>query len=390
MIAKFCKEIAVYTDGIMSMDKYIIGMIEVIPMKILEEGLRKELLVMLGEKLNEKLKFGAIKSYEEFELLLTNVGEELDSLKRGVEYIQDMLNIQGLKIWYDEYNKLVSVYVDAEWEFIREEVLPDEALKWASSENATEGEANLEVEVGNLKKDENGLTFCGRLINAVIKFCHPSNTTYVPKTLSFYKADSNSVRITMNTFMRIRKCIGANGLYGIDKLLGFMTLGEIYKIEETLNSVFKSDRANLDIDARNFGTLNNLFKDVDKMYFAAKRRLKPKLDQLMASLEKIGLYYILKTMILRELNLSAKADSYKIYLLIETLNDSLVNEVQHGRYDNLHREELAAEATFLHQLSDLSTRLGFSDPLTKIYFKPKAIEHIPIIMSYVLYNLVST
>jgi Hereditary spastic paraplegia protein strumpellin len=110
----------------------------------------------------------------------------------------------------------------------------------------------------------------------------------------------------------------------------------------------------------------------------------------MASLEKIGLYYILKTMILRELNLSAKADSYKIYLLIETLNDSLVNEVQHGRYDNLHKEELAAEATFLHQLSDLSTRLGFSDPLTKVYFKPKAIEHIPIIMSYVLYNLVST
>jgi WASH complex subunit strumpellin len=139
MIAKCCKEIAVYTDGIMSMDKYIIGMIAVIPMKILEEGLRRELLVMLGDNLNKKLRFGNVKTYEEFESLLTNVGEELDSLKRGVEYIQDMLNIQGLKIWYDEYNKLVSVYVDAEWEFIREEVLPDEALKWASSENKTEG-----------------------------------------------------------------------------------------------------------------------------------------------------------------------------------------------------------------------------------------------------------
>jgi hypothetical protein len=94
-------------------------------------------------------------------------------------------------------------------------------------------------------------------------------------------------------------------------------------------------------------------------------------------------------MILRELSLSAKADSHKIYLLIETLNESLVNEVQHGRYDNLQREELEAEATFLKQLSDLGVRMGFSDPLTKVYFKPKAIEHIPIIMSYVLYNLVT-
>jgi len=32
-------------------------------------------------------------------------------------------------------------------------------------------------------------------------------------------------------------------------------------------------------------------------------------------------------MIMRELQISAKADSQKTYLLIETMNDSLVNEV---------------------------------------------------------------
>ena len=58
-------------------------------------------------------------------------------------------------------------------------------------------------------------------------------------------------------------------------------------------------------------------------------------------------------------------------------------------YNLTHLQELEAEATFLHQLSDLSTGMGFSDPLSKVYFKPKAIEHIPIIMSYVLYNLVN-
>jgi Hereditary spastic paraplegia protein strumpellin len=194
----------------------------------------------------------------------------------------------------------------------------------------------------------------------------------------------------MNTFMRIRKCIGANGLHGIDKLLGFMTLGELYKIEGHLANIYKVDRASLDNDSNNFGTLNNLFKDVDKLYLVAKKRLKVTLDKMMDSLEKIGLYYILKSMILRELSLSAKADSHKIYLLLETLNDSIINEVQHGRFDNLQREELEAESTFLDQLSDFSIRMGFGDALNKVYFKPNSIEHIPMIMSYVLYNLVSS
>jgi len=87
-----------------------------------------------------------------------------------------------------------------------------------------------------------------------------------------------NVRITMNTFMRIRKCIGANGLHAIDKLLGFMTLGEIYKIQEQLNKLQIADRQNLEFDARNFGSLNNLFKDVEKLYAAAKKRHKPRLD----------------------------------------------------------------------------------------------------------------
>lgn len=91
----------------------------------------------------------------------------------------------------------------------------------------------------------------------------------------------------------------------------------------------------------------------------------------MNSLEKIGLYCILRTMVLRELNLCSKSDSQKVFLLIENINESMVNEVQKGRYDNLlQKEEILAEATFLSQLSDLSVRLGFAEPINKIYFRP--------------------
>ena len=368
-------------------------MIEVIPMNILEEGLRRELTIMIGGKLDSQLRFSKFKKFSDFESLITQVGEELDSLKKAVEYIQDMLNIYGLKIWYDEYNKLVSTYIDIEWNYVRNRELPDEALKWASSENQDGNkDKGAEISIKHLKPSENALTFLGRLINALIRYCDPRHTCYIPKTLSFYSMAGGDgggrVSITMNTIMRIRKCIGVNGLHGVDKLLSFMILSELYSIQDVLKKVMPRERYKLKDEGKKLGDLNGLTLGVDTIYSGAKRRLKDTLDKILTSLEKIGLYYILRTLTLRELNLAARNDSQKIYLLLETLNESLVNEVQNGRYDLLQREELEAESTFLNQLANLSTRLGFADPLNKVYFKPQPLENIPLIMAYTLYNSV--
>ena len=292
----------------MSMDNYIIGVIEVIPMEILEEGLRKELLITLGGKLNEKLRFKDVKNFSEFEQILSNLGEELDSIKKALEYIQDMLNIYGLKIWYDEYNKLISSYIDVEWNFIRSKELPDEALKWAASEiQPTEEKAK--VVTRHLKVSENSLTFIGRTINALINLCRPDKTDYVRKTLSFYDSESKNVLVTMNTFLRLRNCLGVNGLAGIDKLLSFMIVSEHYVVQKELKKIVKSDKLNLKNESESFGMLNKVVNDIDKIYDGAKKRLKPRLDSIITALEKIGLYTILREMTLRELNLSSKSDS---------------------------------------------------------------------------------
>jgi len=123
--------------------------------------------------------------------------------------------------------------------------------------------------------------------------------------------------------------------------------------------------------------LNKAVKDIDRIYESAKKRLKSKLDNIVTSLEKIGLYTILREMTLRELNLSSKSDSQKVFLLLENMNEAVTNEVQRGRYDNLQKEEIYAEATFLSQIAELSVRMGFADPVNKIYFRPTAIEMVP-------------
>jgi galactose-1-phosphate uridylyltransferase len=77
------------------MEKYLIGIIEVVPFAILNEGLRKELVEMISNKLEQRLVFGKCENIADYEKILKSVGEELDSLKKSMEYLQDLLNVYG-------------------------------------------------------------------------------------------------------------------------------------------------------------------------------------------------------------------------------------------------------------------------------------------------------
>ena len=357
-------------------------------MAILEEGLRYELLITISEQLDKSLRFATCNSFKEVETQLIMIGEKLDSLKCSVEYIQDMVCIYGLKIWYDEYNKLVSTYIDVEWNYIRSKELPDEALKWASSQNHDSIELASQIKIKNLKKSENSLTFLGRVINTLLTFTDPRKYNYLPHTLSFFEeSEKGGFSVTMNTFGMIKKCIGVNGMHGVDKLLSFMIVSEMYLIQDTFQKVLSKDKQNLQAESTAFGSLNNTVKNVDKFYASGKKRLKNQLDIITSSLEKIGHLAILRNMSLNELKISARKDSQKLYMLIETMNDSLVNEMNFAE-DNLQKQEIDAQNAFLKDLIRLSLRVGFSDPMEKVYFKPKQLEFVPLLVMYCLYNLV--
>jgi len=64
----------------------------------------------------------------DFVQITNSVGRELDSLKKTLEYLQDLLNVYGLKIWYDEYNKLIISYAEIELNYKKTGELPDEAM----------------------------------------------------------------------------------------------------------------------------------------------------------------------------------------------------------------------------------------------------------------------
>jgi len=51
---------------------------------------------------------------EDFEGRITALGQRLDGLRASIEYIQDYINMYGLKIWQEELSRIINYYVEQE------------------------------------------------------------------------------------------------------------------------------------------------------------------------------------------------------------------------------------------------------------------------------------
>ncbi|CAB3251713.1 unnamed protein product, partial [Arctia plantaginis] len=100
-VAKLTHSASTFTTGILDMRSTLVGVIRVDPAKLLEEGLLKELDRHIGKKFEQFLE--PQKKYQPTaaNLLsrLQKLAESMDGYRRSLEYIQDYINIHGLRIW---------------------------------------------------------------------------------------------------------------------------------------------------------------------------------------------------------------------------------------------------------------------------------------------------
>lgn len=111
-IAKLTYSISVFTEGVLAMQKTLVGVIEIDPKELLEDGIRIELINNISKSFEKHFIFGR-KIYNLDEQLneLENI---INGYKRSFEYIQDYMNIKGLQIWQTEISRLVNFAVERE------------------------------------------------------------------------------------------------------------------------------------------------------------------------------------------------------------------------------------------------------------------------------------
>jgi WASH complex subunit strumpellin len=105
--------ISLFTESILSMETYLVGVIEVNPKVILDEGIRKEMIRLIFRMLDKHLQFKGT-DVDGFQKLLIELAVSLEGFKKAVENIQDFVQIYGIKSYHEEFDKLMDAYIDME------------------------------------------------------------------------------------------------------------------------------------------------------------------------------------------------------------------------------------------------------------------------------------
>ena len=98
------------------MEKTFVGVIELDPRKLLEDGIREQLARRLAKLFDEECRFEGHDrdSARVFKEKLISCVERLEAFKSSFEYIQDYVNVRGLKAWREELARVNQFCVERE------------------------------------------------------------------------------------------------------------------------------------------------------------------------------------------------------------------------------------------------------------------------------------
>jgi WASH complex subunit strumpellin len=209
-------QVSVFTEGILAMDRTLYGVIEVDPKQMLEDGIRKELVNQITHALHELLVFRSGKPGE-CEAQLTKLSARLDGFRRSFEYIQDYLNIYGLRIWQEEFSRIINYAVEQE----SNSFLAKKIYDWQS---VYQSDAIPIPKFPSL--DRESVNFMGRLARELLRQTDVRVAVYVEGMQGWYDKDEREV-VGIRTFDLLNRGVGIFGLTGMDRLISFMIVRDM-------------------------------------------------------------------------------------------------------------------------------------------------------------------
>lgn len=181
------------------MNTTLVGIIQIDPKKLLEDGIRKELVRQVAESLHRGLVFNPKAKSSELITRLEELALVMDGFRRSFEYIQDYVCIYGLKIWQEEVSRIVNFNIEQECNaFVRQKVLDFESI-YQSRAIPIPKYAPL---------DAYSVNFIGRLTREVLRITDPRQTIYVHQLATWYdyKTHQEIVNPRLFSLMMVRGC----------------------------------------------------------------------------------------------------------------------------------------------------------------------------------------
>ncbi|XP_035827087.1 WASH complex subunit 5 [Aplysia californica] len=369
-VARLTHAISVFTEGILMMKTTLVGIIKIDPKQLLEDGIRKELVMQVSQALHTGLIFNPKAKVNELLPKLTVLGDQMDGFRRSFEYIQDYVNIYGLKIWQEEVSRIINYNVEQECNsFLRTKI-----QDWQSVYQSTA------IPIPRFVPVDESVNFVGRLAREILRITDPKTTSYVDQMKAWYDLKTKQEITNRTLFAKIHRAVGSFGLAGLDRLFCFMIVKELQTFQLSLQRSVLKDKNLMDNFSQLIKTMNplqGLLGQPQKFYPHAMSKTGKILPHFMDIITRVGQMQLLRRQIAYELNTSCKFDSKFLSSSLQTMNNSLLADIEQ-HYQDPTKPYPKEENPLMYELTSYLEAAGFHNPLRKIYITTPRLPHFSL------------
>uniref|UniRef100_A0A5F9D9I1 WASH complex subunit 5 n=1 Tax=Oryctolagus cuniculus TaxID=9986 RepID=A0A5F9D9I1_RABIT len=370
-VAKLTHAISIFTEGILMMKTTLVGIIKVDPKQLLEDGIRKELVKRVAFALHKGLIFNPRAKPSELMPKLKELGATMDGFHRSFEYIQDYVNIYGLKIWQEEVSRIINYNVEQECNnFLRTKI-----QDWQSMYQSTH------IPIPKFVPVDESVTFIGRLCREILRITDPKMTCHVDQLNTWYDMKTHQEVTSSRLFSEIQTTLGTFGLNGLDRLLCFMIVKELQNFLSMFQKIILRDRTvqdTLKTLMNAVSPLKSIVANSNKIYLSAIAKTQKIWTAYLDAIMKVGQMQILRQQIANELHYSCRFDSKHLAAALENLNKALLADIE-AHYQDPSLPYPKEDNTLLYEITAYLEAAGIHNPLNKIYITTKRLPYFPVV-----------
>ena len=437
-LAELTHSVSVYTRGVLEMGRTLVGVIEIDPEHLLIDGIRAELVKQVSGALHSRHSsvYSSLSSMHE---TVNAIGQVLQGVRTSFEYIQDYINVNGLRIWNEEFNRIIFHYVEQECSLF---------LSVRATQSVYQSRA---IPIPSFRDYmlAGSVSFVGRFVNALISFTAPSSSVYVERMLTWYSVASEKIVFNRQMLVELRRSFQVAGLLGIDRMFAF-------RIVRALKRVFMHIRVEMTPDdeeavayARRVhaakgkkrsmaprGAIRAViekfiigcspFSQLPKMKVPQNlesskrdgqeskegrgevlRALSPAAssravyDDVLASISsliariqpliaEIGQLQHLRQLVCSELGFAARMNATSLWSAVDTLNDAMLRDiVEH--YERPDEHATQPDERIMAEFGSYLDQMGFSDPWKKVYVPlASPVPYVHVVLFFVVHMMLHT
>ena len=378
-LSRLTHQVSIFTEGVLVMEKTLLGVIQVDPRQILEEGLRRELVRKVTHALHTNLLFKDMSS-KEINSHLSSLASTLDGFKRSIEYIQDYIDTAGLKIYQQEISRIFNFYTEQE---------ANRYLKKKTFDNASRYQSkSIPIpKYDSVVTDGHGSNCLGRAMEALLYLTDSTRTVYAPECSAWFvhaapdqKQNPTVESCGIRTFALLERSLGVAGMRGLDRLLAFRSVFEIngflkfYKTDvNPFRSLFERIREELSPD-------HLIVQNSVKMYGSAMKRVQQLMLPLLKTIRRLGQSQLIRRQVAQCLQFGCQLEAHSLYQSLDTFNKSLVNDIKRHY---THPEKFpypVKESPLLFETVSMIESCGMDDPFHKVYATSEPLEGLPVLL----------